>query len=1302
MIEMKESVILSPYNAYSAYRANWLAEIVADWARMSERGTVESNGAGNGGWRRKKEFASVTKGGQSRLACGGYGWEVGGARDGEEVGEPFHRNGLQERGLRMTMETRTRASTRTIMKEDGKVHFVFNNLAWRRCGETSKVRAKFPMFGSNVMQAKWQRGVAALILSLGLPLAAADKPSAKVDFQRDVRPIISAKCYHCHGPDDAAREAKLRLDIRDEAVKERKGKTFAIKPGDVKNSEVVARISTTNADDIMPPPKTGHPLTKEEIETLKRWVQQGAPYADHWAFSKPVSPDVPKTSASKAWAKNEIDHFIHQKLKEAGLGPNPEADKHALIRRLSLDLIGLPPTPQEVEAFVNDKSKDAYEKLVDRLLASPHYGEKWARMWLDLARYADSAGYGSDPLRMNIWPYRDWVINAFNRNLSYDQFTIEQIAGDLLPNPTTEQIVATAFHRNTMTNTEGGTDDEEFRVAAVKDRVGTTVQVWMGLTMNCAQCHTHKYDPITQKEYYQFYAFFNQTEDSDKPDEYPTMPIPTAEDNARTAKLKAEITELEKQSSVTTPELLTELAAWEKSQKAGVAWATLNPLEAKARSGSELKIQSDQSILASGEAADTDAYTVKWRLSGPGVTALRLEVLPDDSLPAKGPGRAGGNFVLSDVKFTVKKTDAQAPQARFVRIELPGKQKILSLAEVQVFSGGQNVAQGKNATQSSTSYDAPAKLAVDGNTDGKFDAGSTTHNQAEDNPWWEVDLGTSVAVERLAVWNRTDGNVGSRLVGFRVVALDANRKTVWESMVSEAPKTKIELATNGERTITAKFASADFSQNDFEVSKAIDTDKKSGWAVATQFGQAHAAVFELASPLTEGDGAVLTLVLDQSYGSKHLLGKFRLQATTQKAPVRELPKEVLAVLTMDDSKRSEAQRKVLLDHYRPMSGVLAKVTAQLAQKKKELAGIKPLVLPVMKELGTDKKRVTHLFNKGNFLDPGAEVQPEFLARFAPPGDKVPRTRLGVAEWLVSRENPLTARVQVNRLWSQIFGRGLVLTEEDFGTQGTLPSHPELLDFLAVEFISKGWDMKGIIKTMVMSATYRQASTISEKTAAKDPLNILLSHYPRRRLDAEGVRDQALALSGLLSGKIGGPSVYPPQPDGLWRAAFNGQRSWTTSTGEDRYRRGLYTFWRRTVPYPSMATFDAPSRENCTLRRLPTNTPLQAFVTLNDPAFVEMSQALGRRIQKEGGGSLEEQMKYALKLCLARPAQAEQVKALVELYQSELEHYRKDAEAAKQLSKGMDGKPVEGDVAERAAWTVVGNVLLNLDGVLTKG
>ncbi|MFN3651335.1 MAG: DUF1549 domain-containing protein [Armatimonadota bacterium] len=812
----------------------------------------------------------------------------------------------------------------------------------------------------------------------------ASQPAVEaVDFNRDVRPILSAKCFACHGPDEGSRAAGLRLDLRDEAVKLR-GAARAVWPGNPAKSRIYARITEKTPARKMPPPSSGHSLSAAETATLRRWIEQGAPYAEHWSFRRLRRPPVPAVSGSK-WVRSPIDAFVLQRLQLAGLKPSPEADRYTLIRRVSLDLTGLPPTPEEVEAFVADRSPDAYEKLVDRLLASPHYGERWARMWLDLARYADSAGYGSDPLRPNIWPYRDWVIDAFNRNLPYDRFTIEQLAGDLLPNPSREQLVATAFHRNTMTNTEGGTDDEEFRVAAVKDRIATTSQVWMGLTMGCAQCHTHKFDPISHQDYYRFFALFNQTEDADRPDEAPTLPLPTPEQEAQRQKLEAEIASLKSQA------------------------------------------------------------------------------------------------------------------------------------------------------------------------------------------------------------------------------------------------------------------------------------------------------------------------------------------------------------------QSEEQKKLL------------------EQKQKELAAIQPVAVPVLRELPAEKHRATRLLIKGNFLDPGEEVKPAIPASFPPLPKGAPLNRLGVAQWLVAPENPLTARVAVNRFWAQLFGTGIVETEEDFGTQGALPSHRELLDWLASEFsgvgtppvldgetegrrdgesrdrragsapgqagvrnpshpqslrlsvasgpadaASRKWNVKTLLKRIVTSATYRQSARVTPELLEKDPRNRLLSRYPRRRLDAEGVRDQALALSGLLSRKIGGPSVYPPQPEGLWRAAFNGERTWPTSTGEDRYRRGLYTFWRRTVPYPSMATFDAPSREICTVRRIPTNTPLQALVTLNDPAYVEMAQALGRRLVREGGATPAQRARYGLRLALARPVAEAQVTALVELYRQELEHYRTRPEEAKKLATDPLGPVPEGaDPAELAAWTVVANVLLNLDGILTR-
>ncbi|HEV3083288.1 MAG TPA: PSD1 and planctomycete cytochrome C domain-containing protein [Gemmataceae bacterium] len=772
--------------------------------------------------------------------------------------------------------------------------------------------------------------------------------SATVDFNRDIRPIFSRNCFPCHGQDAAHRATKMRLDRRESAVRKQKDGNTPIVPGSPQQSELYRRIMATNEDERMPPRESGHHLTPAQIETLRCWIGQGAPYAEHWAFVKPQRPPLPAVK-DRSWPRHGIDYFILDRLERAGLRPSEEADRFMLLRRASLDLRGLPPTPQEVDAFARDTSPNAYGKAVDRFLKDPAYGERWARMWLDLARYADSAGYGSDPLR-TIWRYRDWVIDAFNRNLPYDHFTIEQIAGDLLRNATLEQRMATAFHRNTMTNTEGGTDREEFRVAAVKDRIDTTLQVWMGLTLGCAKCHSHKYDPITQKEYYQFYAFFNQTADADRPDEEPTLPAPTPDLDRKNKEIDARLATLKRQLQVPTPQIIAAMVT-------------------------------------------------------------QRSVIP----PAKA---------------------------------------LALVAEIK-----------------------------------------------------------------------------------------------------------------------------------------------------------------------------------------------RLNKTRATVPT----------------------------------------------------------LPVMVELPAKQQRETHLMVKGNFLSPGEKVDPAVPAAFHsfPPG--TPVNRLGVARWLVDPNNPLTARVAVNRYWAQIFGTGLVETEEDFGTQGELPSHAELLDWLATEYVRLGWDTRAILKLIVTSATYRQSSKVTPELLARDPRNRLLSRGPRFRLEAEMVRDQALALSGLLSHKIGGPSVYPPQPPGLWQAAFNGQRTWATSSGEDRYRRGLYTFWRRTIPYPSMTTFDAPSREICTLRRIRTNTPLQAFVTLNDPVYVEIAQALARRIVKEGGAHPEERARYGLQLCLCRPPRIEQVKDLIALYQAAKEHYRGDAKSAVALATEPLGPLPAGMPAdEMAAWTVVANVLLNLDGVMTKG
>lgn len=1153
-----------------------------------------------------------------------------------------------------------------------------------------------------------------LIALCWILLAGPARAAEKVDFNYDIRPLISSKCYHCHGPDEKSRKAKLRLDQREDAVKEHES-GVTIVPGDPAKSELMNRLTSKDPDEVMPPPKEEHALSAQEVDVFRRWIAEGAEYKPHWSFVKPTRSEVPPLSAGVV-AHNAIDHFIAAKLAGTGLKQSPEADRYTLIRRVSLDLTGLPPAPEETDAFVNDTSADAYEKVVDRLLASPAYGERWAKMWLDLARYADSSGYGSDFVRLNIWPYRDWVINAFNRNLPFDQFTIEQIAGDLLPNPTTEQLVATAFHRNTMTNFEGGTIDEEFRVAAVKDRIATTGEVWMGLTVGCAQCHSHKFDPISQKDYYSFFGVFNQTEDADRNDEEPKMPLPTVEEKAKTAKLNEDIAKLESDlKAATSPELEGEEVAWEKEVAKPIDWQPLKPVEIKAASQATFETLPDGSLLARGEMPEKDTYTIKVQSDLHGITAFRLEALPDDSLPAHGPGRAdNGNAALTNFRAALLPAESKLPRGRFVRVSLPGVKKLLALAEVQVFSNGENVAVKGKATQSSTAYGGDAKRAIDGNTEGDFfKAQSVSHTNAEKDPWWEVDLGSSVDIEHIAIWNRTDSNLGTRLANFRVSVLDEAHKPVWEQVVVPAPSPSVALNPADGQAIGLRDATADFSQDGWPVSKAIDGDEKTGWAFAPQTGQAHAAVFQTEKPLEVKD-AVLQFTLEQNYGQKHTLGHFRLLATTQKQPVRELPSHIKEILAVAAESRNTAQQAEVMSYFRPLSKTSAGLGKQLEAKRAELAAIKPLLLPIMRDLPKDKQRETHILNKGNYLVPMEKVEAGLLSQFASfvPAD-AKMNRLTAARWLMSPENPLTARVAVNRYWAQLFGIGIVETEEDFGSQGALPTHPALLDWLAVTFMSPksddlaqpglGWDTKALLKLMVMSATYRQSSKVTPDTLEKDARNRLLSHAPRRRLEAEAVRDQALAVSDLLSHRMGGPSVYPPQPDGLWKVAFNGgQNAYPTSKGEDRYRRGLYTFWRRTMPPPDMTTFDAPSRESCTLRRVPTNTPLQAFVTMNDPVFVECAQALARRMMREGGDNPEARVRFALRLCLGRPPTDGQVTTLVRLFERELATYQDDKDAALKLAtQPLGALPENCEAPEAAAYTVVANVLLNLDTFLTK-
>jgi hypothetical protein len=1011
---------------------------------------------------------------------------------------------------------------------------------WNEWLEQEKARLSEELSAADADVESLRRRIAAL--KTGETLIGRDSPRApsgeevpipsEIDFNRDVRPILAANCFACHGQDANTRKAGLRLDIGEEAT------VKAIVPGDPEASPALQRILTDEEADRMPPASTGKTLKPREIEILKRWIASGADYQPHWAFIPPKKRDLPGVS-NAGWPRNPIDHFVLARLDREGLTPSPEADRYTLLRRLHLDLTGIPPTVEEIEAFASDEAPDAYEKAVDRLLESPHFGERWAQMWLDLARYADTQGYEKDNSR-TIWRYRDWVIDAFNRDLPFDEFTIEQIAGDLLPNPSTDQILATAFHRNTMTNTEGGTDDEEFRNAAVVDRVNTTMEVWMGLTMACAQCHSHKYDPISQTEYFQFFALLNQTADSDKDNEAPTALTPTQEQQALLDEVDYQIELSEQILQTSEKKLLGRQGDWEPQARSLHAdrpkvgtWHTVGPF-----------IEEDFA-LANGAAFDT-SFSPEQRVD---IT----ETFRGETLAWKEqPGWRDGEIV-----------------------HLPG-------------------------TQCATYLYRTLDCATD----------TTLH----------LSLGSADGIK---VFFNSE----------QVFAKNEDRE-----IVPGSDRVEIQ-ARQGKNHLLLKVAHTN---------------------------GAHGFVFAIEEPT--------------------------------------VPEEAWLALNSPAGERSEKRAAALKDFYLQDTPEYPKGQAlleQLRNDRSQLAQGFPTT-PILSELPEDRRRETRIQLRGNFLDLGDPVQAGVPAAFSALPESAPLNRLGLAQWLVGDKNPLTARVFVNRVWERLFGIGIVETTEDFGTQGELPFHPELLDWLAVEFREQGWSIKQLIRLMATSAAYRQSSLTTGELEEADPYNRLLARGPRFRLPAELIRDQALAVSGLLSEKIGGPSVMPPQPEGVWQVVYSGEE-WITPQGEDRYRRGLYTFWRRTSPYPSMVTFDAPSREVCTSRRIRTNTPLQALVTLNDPVYVEAAQALARRMVEQcGPDNAPSGIDYGFLRTVGRPASEGEVSRLVELYESELEHFRASPEDAEAMASDPVGPVPEGmDAAQLAALSVVANVLFNLDEVLMK-
>lgn len=961
--------------------------------------------------------------------------------------------------------------------------------------------------------------------------AIAKEPTGQqaVEFARDILPILSANCFSCHGPDESQRQADLRLDLESEA-KANRGEQTAIVPESPESSELLRRLVSTDPDEVMPPPHFNRKVEPAQVELIRRWIDQGATWQRHWAFEPVKKPN------------GDLDTSIVQRLTDKGLALQPAASPEKLARRLALDLIGLPPTQPMVQSLTRAAQQSpedyqrAYDSLVDELLRHPAFGEHWARMWLDLARYADTKGYEKDRGR-TMWPYRDWVINAFNDDMPLPQFTAEQLAGDLFEEPSDDQIIATAFHRNTMANDEGGTDDEEFRVAAVKDRINTTVQVWMGLTMGCAQCHTHKYDPISIDEYYRFYAIFNQTEDADRHDDAPRKSIVTEEQSEQRKQFNAELASIKSEL-----EKAEESAAW-TSPSGEAIWSAPKIVDLKSNGGATLaQDTSDHSIIASGQSPAEDTYEIRILLSPGTYTSIRLEALParksDGAATAGSVGRSpkDPNFVVSE--FLVRLDDADA--------------------------------------------------------------------------------------KPIALGNARSG----------------------------------------------------FAQDGWPVTAAIDGDTKTGWAVSPRKEERHVAIFDFSAPLEIADETPLIVSVSQNYGGSLTLARCRVSVSTLD------PKSLAIVEENEETKR---------------------LRGELAAAEKRLADLNAAIvqLPILRELPTEKRRDTRIHNRGNFLDQGEVVQPSLLSSFHALADDAAPTRLTVANWLVSEENPLTPRVWANRVWARIFGRGLVETEEDFGTLGASPTHPELLDWLAATYRDGGWSHKKLIKAIVTSKTYQQSSHCDSKTIEIDPDNQLLSRAPRFRLSGEVLRDQALAVAGLLSSKMGGPPVMPPQPEGLWRSTYSGEQ-WIDAEGEDRFRRGIYTYLKRTTPYPSLIAFDGGSGEVCMIRRIRTNTPLQALVTLNDPVFLEAAAGLAKRmIGDQSAADDAARIELGLQWALLRPIRAGEAKPLVELRKSVLESFQEDPKAAGDLIATCRAELDGQDPAEAASWIVIANAILNLDEFLTR-
>ncbi len=1025
----------------------------------------------------------------------------------------------------------------------------------------------------------WLR--AALVVAVTVSasqIGCADEP---VNFGLEIRQILSDKCFLCHGPAEETREADLRLDVRDSAIA-----AGAIKPGMTSDSELLKRITSLDPSEVMPPPETGKQVTEAERSLLKRWIEQGAIYTEHWAFTPPQRPELPQVQRED-WVKNPIDRYVLAQQERRGLTPSPQADPTTLVRRLYLDLVGLPPLPHEVDAFLKLDKQTAVQTLVEQLLANEHFGERWARWWLDAARYADSDGYEKDKPR-SVWFYRDWVLAAMNQNLPYDQFVIQQIAGDLLPGADQNTRVATGFLRNSMVNEEGGADPEQFRVEGMFDRMDAIGKAILGITTQCAQCHTHKFDPLSQHEYYQMFAALNNFHEA-------TMTALTPEQARQRDQVLKDIGQVEARLRERLPDWSERIREWESQAVAQqVQWRAIKP-DSWPYEGQKFHILDDGSVVSESYAPTrvTDTFTAKTTVKN--ITAVRLDALMHPQLPRGGPGRSiYGTGAVTEFEFSIAPADKpdQKRQVKFVTA------------------------------------------------------------MADANP---------PRSELPSIYRDKDAAKDKRVTGPIEYAMDGSDQTAWSTDVGPG-----------------------------------------------QRNQNRMAIFVPAEPITETGEVELSFTLKQLHGGwnsddnqNYLLGRFRFSITDGAVPTNPVPAEIETILFTPELQRTDKQRAELFSFWRTTVAEFADANVEIERLWQSF----PESDTQLVVAATAEPRETHLFVRGDFLSRAEVVRPavpKFLGEWE---DSTEPARLRLARWLVRAKSPTTARVIINRLWQAYFGRGLVATPEDFGFQSSAPSHPQLLDWLAVELMENQWNLKHIHRLIVESATYQQAARLSPELAEQDPGNLWLARGPRLRLDAESVRDSALRVSGLLNEAVGGASIFPAAPSFLFEPpASYGPKIWPTSVDGNQYRRSLYVHSYRSVAYPPLQVFDAPKGDSACIRRERSNTPLQALVLLNEPQFVDCARALAAKILRQAGASDQERLDYAHRLALVRAPNATELSILQELLDQQRDRLRR-GELSGQALVAADPSLVQqltgSDSNELAAWMVVARVLLNLDEAITK-